>query len=61
MVEALAAEFGLNVTLEKGGHLKVRTEAGGTVVTCSSSPSDHRALKNIRTDIRNALRRKDES
>ena len=47
-------EFGCTVTITRKGHLKV-VRPGHRAIVVSHSPSDHRALNNIKRDIRNHL------
>ena len=47
---------GWRVQPTRGGHWKLTHPGGGIVVT-SSSPSDHRALANVRAQLRRAERR----
>jgi hypothetical protein len=48
-----AVDAGCSVRDTKGGHLQILIPGGG-IVTVSSSPSDHHALKNARGDLRRA-------
>jgi predicted RNA binding protein YcfA (HicA-like mRNA interferase family) len=51
-----AEAHGWRVQPTRGGHWKLTHPDGGTVVT-SSSPSDHRALANLKAQLRRAERR----
>lgn len=53
-VEKLARSYGLVVEMET--HLKIRTKEGKLIATCAANPSDHRALKNVESTLRNAMK-----
>lgn len=55
-VTALAEEFGGKVAHTSGSHLAINLPNGGRV-TVSMTASDHRALKNVRGDLRRESRR----
>lgn len=51
-------DLGVDYAFEIGGrHMKVIVRRNGRIatVTCSISPSDHKALLNVRRDVRRAL------
>lgn len=48
-------EFGCNVQRNRAGHWKVTRPGHPKMVTVSHSPSDHHALRNIRSDLRRYL------
>lgn len=50
-VEDLAAEFGCELEHTRGDHLRV-AHPSGWALSVSKSPSDHRALANVRADLR---------
>lgn len=50
-IEDLAREFGCTVEDSRGDHLKL-THPSGWFLFVSKSPSDHRALSNVRGDLR---------
>lgn len=50
-VDRLAEEYGCTVERTEGNHLKLKHPSGWSVV-CSSSPSDGRALRYLRSDLR---------
>jgi predicted RNA binding protein YcfA (HicA-like mRNA interferase family) len=57
-MEALARVYrraGWDITLTRGGHLRWRSPKGGLVIS-PSTPSDHRSLRNLRSDLRRAER-----
>lgn len=55
IVRALEADHGCTAVISKGSsHWKV-TMPGKPPVFMSHSPSDHRAIRNIKRDIRNVL------
>lgn len=59
-VQAFIAELerrGLQVRLARSGHYHVRTRSGQYVTTLPATPSDGRALKNARADIRRRLKK----
>jgi hypothetical protein len=51
-----AEAHGWQVTHTRNGHWRLLYPGGGVVVT-SSTPSDHRALANLRAQMRRAERR----
>jgi predicted RNA binding protein YcfA (HicA-like mRNA interferase family) len=51
----LAEQHGWSVEGTKNGHLRLRHEQASGVVIVSSTPSDPRALANLRSDLRRAL------
>jgi predicted RNA binding protein YcfA (HicA-like mRNA interferase family) len=51
-----ASACGWQVTRTRGGHWRLLRPNGGIVVL-SSTPSDHRALRNVRAQMRRAERR----
>lgn len=50
-IEELAEEFGATVEESRGDHLRIR-HPSGWFLSVSKSPSDHRALANVRGDLR---------
>lgn len=51
----LAAEHGGTLEHTQGTHLVIRLGNGARVYT-SATPSDHRAIMNVRADVRRAAR-----
>ena len=51
-----AEAHGWQVTRTRNGHWRL-LHPGGGIVVMSSSPSDHRALRNMRAQMRRAERR----
>lgn len=49
-------EEGWTITERKGGHLKLEHPNATTAVFCGKTPSDHRAVLNIASELRRALR-----
>jgi len=56
-IGALAAEFELDLVHTKGGHIKLLNKRGGLAAVVSSSPSDWREIKNLRSDIKKSIHR----
>jgi hypothetical protein len=54
IVDKLCADHGCSAKLTKNGHWRVR-RPGHQPVTMSRTPSDQRALANIRSDVRRYL------
>lgn len=50
-VDLIAKEFGATVTSTNGGHLMLILPNGARVYTASTA-SDHRGIKNLRSDLR---------
>lgn len=50
-VRELAEEFGCTLEESPGGHLKL-AHPSGWFLFVSKSPSDHRALANVKSDLR---------
>ena len=48
----IVSKAGWSVTLTKGGHFKWVSPSGGFFYS-AQTPSDHRAIKNIKRDIKN--------
>lgn len=46
-----AKRAGADVTLNGAGHYRV-TAPGGEAISCAASPSDHRAVARLRSDLR---------
>lgn len=54
-VEKVVKKYpGLRVVVNS--HIKIVNEKGKTVCTCSATPSDRRALKNVESTLRNAMK-----
>jgi hypothetical protein len=51
-IAELAKEFGCVVSTTSAGHVKLTHRTAGWSVFGSSSPSDQRALLNLRSDLR---------
>jgi hypothetical protein len=51
----LAAELGYSAEPTAGGHIRF-VHPSGALVHSASTPSDHRALRNARADLRRELR-----
>lgn len=49
---SLAEEQGWRVELKKGGHYRLYSPDGKTIVTAGSTPSDRRAYQNIKSDLK---------
>lgn len=56
VVDRLAADHGCRVSETGGKHLRLRHPDGWTVIA-SASPSDERAVGNLRADLRRASRK----
>lgn len=54
LMRRLAADHGCTVTINKSGHYRV-TRPGYSFVTVSTTPTDRRALSNIKRDLRRHL------
>lgn len=50
-VEDLAKKFGATLEESRGDHLKI-VHPSGWFLFVSKSPSDHRALSNVKSDLR---------
>lgn len=50
-IEDLAREFGCELDQSKGDHLRL-VHPSGWFLFVSKSPSDHRALANVKSDLR---------
>lgn len=50
-VKAIAKEYGYKITKTNGGHLRL-SKPGHPVVFSSLSSSDHRAVKNLQSQVR---------
>jgi predicted RNA binding protein YcfA (HicA-like mRNA interferase family) len=51
-----AVREGWAATLTKGSHVRL-IHPGGAIVFASGTPGDHRVIRNVKADLRRALRR----
>jgi hypothetical protein len=55
-LKQLASEFEFTAELTKGGHVRLILP-NGAIVHTGSTPSDHRVVRQVRAELRRALRR----